>query len=259
MKKTFSVFIIVLYIVVVLATVYHLYTQNSSSPNNINLTNINSAIQIGYNLIYLTIATIVLSIANSQLNKTREATTIQTLSNIDSLLRSDDFLKKRKKLANLVCENGIDKLTKWLTQIKSLPTISTNDSQQIALIKNIFEDVIYQFEFIGYYHSKKIFSIEDVYQLFSIEIQQYWLLMEKLCFIEYLRNNKHNPIPDYYDKFEDLFKSTIKQEIKNKMSSFERIFLIFYSCGYYNYQQITSIEQKRKVIDQFLFEERNLI
>lgn len=221
------------------------------------LTSTNSAVQIGYNILYLIIALSVLLVAYYQLTKTREATTIQTLSTIDNYIRSDSFLVKRKSLAEYVSKNGVNVLSEKLKSHRNKSEKFTEEeSKEIAKIKNIFEDVIYQFEFVGYYYSKGIFNIEDVYQLFSIELQQYWLLMEDLKFIEYLRENKHNPIKDYYDKFEKLFIDTIRQEIRYDLPFFQK----HIHCSETSYKKKTNnlILKKRRILDQFLVEEANL-
>jgi len=278
MKKIISsiLFIILLSIISVIAFKTWQYCDvlksipPSKDGTSIYLVNSNYAVQIGYNIIYLTIALVVLGIAYFQLNKTREATTIQTLINIDYYIRSDDFLKKRRKLAAFVIDNRPENLSKWLNKIKNKKQhdLTTEEVEAISAIKNIFENVIYQFELVGHFYKKGIFSIEDVYQLFSIEIQQYWVLMQKLNFIQYLRENKPNPRKDYYDKFESLFHDTIKQEIINDSQLiFKPLLRVYYWFGIYRFFHFfkrknrisTLIKQNEDIIHQFLSEEKTLL
>jgi uncharacterized membrane protein len=273
MKKVvitlFLIFIIIVAIIILPPIIVHIYSEYPlSAKDSASLSSSSYEMQIAYNIIYLSIAVIVLLVAYFQLTKTREANTIQTLNNIDNYLKSSDFLNKRKKLAEYVLKEQVDILSNWLNDIKSKTSLTNDESQKMAVIKNTFEDVIYQFEFIAYYYAKKIFSLEDVYQLFSIEIQQYWVLMYKLRFIEYLRNNNPSPRKDYYDKFERLFNDTLKQELIHDASYFLRPLLrCYYWSGLYKifyYLKKTNniyilTNQNISLIPKFLVEEKNLI
>lgn len=269
MKKNFSIILIIIVIAIVirqLPAIVHFYLQ-CCSPSKISssLSSINEAVQIGYSIIYIIIAVVVLLVAYFQLDKTREATTIQTLVNLDYYIRSDDFLMKRKKLADIISINGLSHINVWLGKIKPGNEL-VEEGESLAALKNIFESVIYQFELIGHFYKKHIFSIEDVYQLFSIEIQNYWILMSEIGYIRYLRENESE---DFYDKFENLFNDTLKQEIINdapntvfkyflKLYYWTRTYRIFY---FFKTRNKTSIlmENIKKKIPLFLKEEKNLI
>lgn len=277
MKKIAILVFWLLFILIILNIIsitIRLYWNYTFQPaNNIhNLSNINSAVQIGYNIIYLIVATTVLAVAYFQLDKTRIATTIPTLINIDKDIRSDDFLKKRKKLAEVILINEVATLKSWLEKFNSASTPDIEDVEQLACIKNIFEAVIYEFELIGHFYKKSIFSIEDVYQLFSIEIQNYWILMSEVGYIKYLRENEHI---DYYDKFQNIFDDILKQEIINQHSNlllkywlkfyyWSRMYRIFYKEEFYvfgkkrNKISLITLNIEKK-IPLFLKEEKNLI
>src|SRR5258708_4958095 len=115
-KKVFwLVFIIAALVLIALPKIIHLYLNYFyyCETGESKLTSTNAAVQIGYNIIYLLIALSVLLIAYYQLSKTRESTTIQTLSNIDNYIRSDGFIKKRKNLAKYILQIGINDLAKF--------------------------------------------------------------------------------------------------------------------------------------------------
>jgi len=242
-----------------------------SQTNQNILSSTNNVVQIGYSIINLIIAIIIVIVAYDQLNKTRVATTVQTLIDLDSYIRSDAFLKKRKKTADTILINGLDNLKVWLEKIKPENEL-TEEIEKLSIIKNIFESVIYQFELVGHFYKNHVFSIEDVYQLFSIEIQNYWVLMSRIGYINYLRENEHK---DYYDKFENLFKDTLKQEIINDTSNpilkyflkfyyWSRIYELFYKKKFYLFSKRKNkfsllTENIEKKIVLFLQEEKNLI
>jgi uncharacterized membrane protein len=263
--------IVVIAIIAIIRTVIRLYLHHSGTQTpNANLADINLAVQIGFNIVYLIVAVVALFVAYVQINKTRESNTVQTLSNIDNNLKSNNFLEKRKKLAELVLTKKVDALSDWLKALTQKENLDENESNEIAIINNTFQAVIYEFEYIAYNYKKNIFSIEDVYQLFSIEIQQYWVLMDKLCFIEYLRQNKNNPRKDYFDKFESLFLDTIKQEIINDsdklIKPFLKVYYWFdiYRLFYYLFKKRKHridalIKENQAMINQFLIEEKSLM
>ena len=87
------------------------------------------------------------------------------------------------------------------------------------IVKNKFEAIAYEFEILGYYYKKGIYSPEDIYELFSYELQQYWLLFSKIGLIDWLKNKERGGDDDLYDKFENLFNSIIRYEISHKSKS----------------------------------------
>lgn len=112
------------------------------------------------------------------------------------------------------------------------------------------------------------FIPEDIYELFSYDLQRYWILMEEIGFIHYLRYNKIDGEDDFYNKLEILFVDTLKQECINKASKFRKSFLkiyyrfdlykIFYwLLGKFNRKGniIKMREHKQTKILQFLSEE----
>jgi hypothetical protein len=275
LKKFVFILLILLVTISIVVTVvgldklYLLHSLSTKDNASAYLTNLDSTVQVGYNIVYLILAIVVLLVAFSQLDKTREATTIQTLSNIDNNLKSDAFLRKRKALAEFILRNDFNNLSDWLKKLKAKNKLTLQDETAIAFTKNIFESVIYEFEFIAYYYKKGIFGIEDIYQLFSIEIQLYWILMQKLHFVEYLRSNKLNPRQDYYDKFESLFLDTLIQEIIESNSKWRLFVKIYYRSSLYKFfyktlrkknnhiSKLTSTIEK--TLSGFLIEEKNLI
>lgn len=272
MKKFIVVIFFILFVLAVFAlpNIVHLYLRYFSfgTVGQDALSTTNTAIQIGYNILYLIIALAVLLVAYYQLSKTRESNVIQNLNNIDNYLKSGDFLKKRQKLAQYLLDNDLHELSEWIKTIIPKKHLTTEESEKISITKNVFEGVIYQFELIAYYYTKRIFDIEDIYQLFSIEIQQYWVIMDKLNFIEYLRKNHQHPRKDYYDKFEILFNDTLKQEIINESNWFSKTFLkIFYWTilhRIYNHLKKKNsmqnlINLNKNIITNFLNEEKNLV
>lgn len=264
-----ATYVVYVYIAPFLTYLYSQRFSVSQTKQEI-LSSTNNAVQIVYNVLNLIIAIIIIAVAYDQLKKTRDATTVQTLINIDYYLRSDDFLKKRKKLANLISVNGLDELKTWLGKIESKK--SPEEADNLAIIKNIFESVIYQFELIGHFYKNKIFSIEDVYQLFSIEVQNYWVLMSEVGYIKYIRENESQ---DFYDKFENLFYDTLKQEIINEYNNFllKSFFKFYYWSNAYKFfyegelylfikvdNRISLLSKNiRKRVDLFLIEEKNII
>jgi len=274
MKKL--IFGVILIIAVSVACLLYLKNNTASgaaSIPNIYLTTLNYAVQIGYNILYLIVALAVLYVANHQLNKTREATTIQTLTNIATTLKSEPYFKNRTALAVFILGKGKDNcgvfhLKIRLDELKELSMTNEIQSEEIAIIKNKFEAVIYDFEILSYYHKKGIYSIEDIYQLFSYEIQRFWLLVTHLGFIDYLRYNKANGEDDFYDKFEALFDHTIKYEIikagglKFSDRLFYKVFSIdrLFKCERRSMTKKIVELKKRKAgtLDIFLLEEKHL-
>ena len=242
-------------VIIIFAFTYFLFPSTYSE--NI-LSVFNSKVQIIYDAIYLLIAVLVLWVANNQLGKTREATTIQTLTNISSTFTSDQFIKKRKQLANFILKKenseiggGIAILKNWLQNLETKEQLNNHEIQQITYLKNTFQIVIDEFETLAYYYKKRIFSIEDIYQLFSYDLQRYWILIEEIGFIHYLRFNKIDSEEDFYNKFENLFVDTLKQECINKASKFGKPFLkIYYWFNLYKifYRLLKKFNRKGKII-----------
>jgi hypothetical protein len=261
-------------VIITVPFIAHLYLHyfSFSEANQDILASTNNAVQIGYNIAYLIIAIIVLLVAYNQLSKTREATTIQTLINLDYYIRSDEFLKKRKKLADIILTNELENLKDWLGKFHPRKKLTDEEMESIAIVKNIFESVIYQFELIGHFYKKRVFTIEDVYQLFSIEIQNYWVLMTETGYIKYLREHESE---DFYDKFQDLFNDTLKQELINespnllfkyfsKLYYWTGLYTIFYQRDFYlllkTHNKMSCLIDDIKAKTQlFLIEEKNLI
>jgi hypothetical protein len=258
--------------------VVSLYTGHSSSSienPNTYLTNVNYAVQICFNIIYLILAIAILGIAYFQLNKTAKATTIQTLIELDSYIRSDGFLVKRRKIGEIISVNGLENLKVWIEKFNTKDGLKNEENSEIenlAFVKNVFESVIYEFELIGHFYKSHVFTIDDVYQLFSIEVQNYWILMSEIGYIKYLRENESE---DFYDKFENLFNDTLKQEIINDSSNLliKEILKFYYWTGTYkifykkqcylwlktNNKMAILSESIKKKIPLFIKEEKNLI
>jgi len=269
MKKIFPW--IALIFVLTICYIYYQYQNNKC-----NLSDLNYAIQIGYNIFYLSIAIAVVYVANNQINKTREATTIQGLTDIANNLKSNDYYKKRQKLADFIINKGRDNSNQYVLKVQLnefTKLIEFNDIQreEISKIKNIFEDVIYDFAILSYLYSKKrIYSIDDIYFLFSYEVQRFWILAVELGYIDFIRNNIVDGESDFYEGLELLFKETIKYELKvtNKIGivnkiiyykhlRFDRLFRI--ERNSFQTKMDIIIEKKRKNIDLFLLEENNLV
>jgi len=274
MKKI--IFGVTLLLILILVIHFLVVRNNLTSYNNTPnafLTTINYAVQIEYNISYLIIALVVLFIAESQLNKTREATTIQTLTNIATNLKSEYYLKNRVELAKFISDKGKDHcgnfiLRNHLKELKELEITDEDQNIEIAIIKNKFESVIYDFEILGYYLEKGIYNKEDIYQLFSYEIEYFWVLVTHLGFIDYLRFNKKNGEEDFYDKFEALFNCTLKHEVlkSNNLNFSDKLFYklsidkIFQSESKNVSKAILTLQEKRQSsIDIFLCEEKYLL
>jgi len=268
---------IVIAVGAIIITVKNSYIAHSSASTenpNAFITTVNYAVQIGFNIVYLILAAVVLAVAYFQLDKTVKATTIQTLIQLDTYIRSDEFLIKRKKVGEIVLANELVNMRSWVERFNPESNSIKKEKGEIedlAFVKNIFESVIYEFELIGHFYKSHIFSIEDVYQLFSIEVQNYWVLMSEIGYIKYLRENESE---DFYDKFENLFIDTLKQEIINGSPFFLKYFFkIYYWTGlykmFYKGEIYRLLETKNKLatlsenikerIPLFLEEEENLI
>ena len=276
MRKIIIIFLVGLAMVVGLAIVFSVlcFLFHKTCTQNA-LTELNAKVQIIYNISYLVIGILVLFVAYNQLNKTREATTIQTLTNISNTFTSDQFLIKRKKLANFILQqenseigSGIAILRNWLQNLEIKVELNNDEIKKITYIKNTFQIVIDEFETIAYYYKKRIFSIEDIYELFSYDLQRYWILVEEIGFIHYLRYNKINGENDFYNKLEILFVDTLKQECINKASIYRKYFLeIYYWFELYKMfywllrkfnrkGNITKMREHKQIkISQFLSEE----
>ena len=201
----------------------NLPSSSTQSPN-INLTTINYAFQIGYDICYLLIMVVLLLVAYYQLNKTKEATTISSLTVVAEKLNRADMRQNRKQLAELILANAQDKLnplnnnriTEWFKNIpkKKERNLSEQEIIEIAIVKNRFEAVAYEFEILGYYYKNKIYSLQDIYELFSYELQRYWLLFEQIGLMQYLRDKEKGGESDFYNKFQKLFEDSMEHEIK---------------------------------------------
>lgn len=265
MKKLFILLFILLILLIVTGVSFQYLHCRYKGINNFNdhLTPINYLVQILYNIGYFIIACVVLFIAYDQLNKTREATTIQTLTNIANNLKSDDYFKRRKALASFILNIGKDAegrylLKDMLEELRGVSNLDEEQTQKIAIIKNKFEAVIYDFEVLGYYHEKNIFSIEAIYELFSYEIQHYWILIGHLGYVNYLRTNKLNGEGNYYNKFHKIYRLGVKSEIRDRVKCIN--ILCKKEKKQLFYKQAREILKKRNdSIDLFLYEEMNLI
>ena len=225
MKKLFLLFIPLLLVIAYTVYLYLNHNTTSCSSPNDYLGTLSYAVQIGYNICYLIIALAVLIIANYQLNRTREATTIPSLTGVSEKINGVYIRQKRKELAELILANSSDnldplknnRLTDWLNDIPNTNQrkLSENEIRELAVVKNKFEVVAYEFEILGYYHENKIYSANDIYELFSYELQRYWLLFEAIGFIKYLRDKTKGGEHDFYNKFEKLYNASINHEITN--------------------------------------------
>lgn len=230
------------------------YPSTSLSTPNIKLTTIYYATQIGYNFLYSFIALAVLIIAYYQLNKTREATTITSLTNAAEKLNEVYMLQKRKELAEHILSNANDKLypldgNKLKNLFKEIPK-TYEEMIEIAITKNKFETVAYQFEILGYYYKKNVYKIADIYELFSYELQRYWLLFEKIGLIKYLRDKEKNGEETFYKNFEELFNVSLKFEI-----------LVEKKSWFWNRKKKIESLKNEKIakLGLFLIEESNII
>lgn len=282
MKKIISILVLSLLIISVIWFCFQLYlNHNSSSNSNSNnyLGNINYVVQIGYNLCYLIIAIVVLYVAYDQLSKTREATNIQALNSVFNNFKSDEFYKKRKRLAHFIINEGKDNcgvyhLRVKLSNYEDLENYDEKTQKEISNIKNHFEDVIYEFVPISYFfRKKKIYRIEDIYFLFSYEIQRYWITVKHLGYIEFVRKNRVSGEHDFYKGLESLFYETLIQEVKEgdgyasipfiEKIIYSRLFRLDSKFGIEGKKitaLITDIEKRKSnSIDLFLLEESLLL
>lgn len=189
--------------------------------NSYSLPSLNLIFQIGFNIIYLVIASIVAYIAYSQLKKTRESTNIQSLHAVLNRYNSNEMMEKRVEFANMLTKEGSftqkkEKLKEefaiWTE--KTIVELTNEDIKSIAKFRAQIEPIIDEFEIIGYFKKRGIYSLSDIYQLFSSELQRYWLLLEEIGYIEYLRTNKASiGEKDLYEEFQKLFENCIGFEI----------------------------------------------
>lgn len=278
MKKIFPwLFLISLIIVAILISI-SLYSSHhdfdKGNPNDF-LASINYAVQIAYNLSYFIIAVAVLVIAYSQINKTREATTIQTLTKTATKLTSKGYFKRRRELAEFILSKGKNDCGNYhikveLEDLKNLSEWNDSQKEQVAIIKNKFEAVLYDLVIPSYYsRRKKIYNIEDIYFLFSYEVQRFWILAKELGYIDFIRFNKIDGENDFYKGVEILFKETLKHEIKKEkdISFYDKIFYCklfrfdrLFNCERNKFIKSVNLleERKTKNIDLFLLEEKNL-
>ena len=204
--------VILLGIIFILSTLLYCYNNTSSTCNpNTYLSTINIAIQIFYNASYIVIAVFVLDVAVEQIKKTRESTNIQSLHNVLNRFNSKEMRKYRCNLAKYILNYEGDFENKISLLKSDIDSRFNKDKIKASYFKNIIESVIYEFEVLGYFKEKNIYELNDVYQLFSYEFQNYWLLAENIGYIDYLRGISN----DFYDKFENLFKESISYEIYN--------------------------------------------
>jgi len=156
-------------------------------------------------------------VGSLQLRKILEANNLQALEALYNQYMSPSFVVKRKRLASLILNFEYEDKK----GILALQTFFSNEKDreasgaQLSVIKNQFEDVIYLFQKIGYYSLKKhLFSIDDVYILFSYEILRYWILVEGyIGYVSFLRYNSVNGENDFYKSFEAIFYKMVIQQI----------------------------------------------
>ncbi|MEO6812331.1 MAG: hypothetical protein ABI172_00255, partial [Ginsengibacter sp.] len=120
-----------------------------------------------------------------------------------SLTKEDTFTQKKEELK--------EKFGIWTK--KTIDKLTIEDKKAIAKFRAQIEPIIYEFEIIGYFKDRGIYSLSDIYQLFSFELQRYWLLIEEIGYFKYLRTNKANGEKDLYLEFEKLYENCIGFEI----------------------------------------------
>ena len=269
MKLVIRIIITILLLILLLCSIYYSYTLYVfyviMNNDNTHLGYLNSIVQIGYNLCYFIIAITVVIIANNQINKTREATSIQSLTDFANTLKSDKFLNKRKNLSELILENSNNRtnpleannLINYFENnciLTSKDIVVEKDLVELAQIKNIMEAVAYEFELLGHYYKKKIYKRNDIYELFSYELQRYWIVFEKLGFIDFLNDRKRGGETGYYDKFKKMYYATLRHEIILEIP-FYKFWKYFFLKKLINEKE----NEKYKQIGIFVIEENNII
>ena len=278
MRRTAQFLIFLVFAALIIWVASRLYYDNTATTQNISpnitLTHWNYVVQIVYNVSYLLVAIIVLAVANSQLNKTRDATSIQALNAILDNLKGARGVEKRRNLAKFILAQGegekaIAKIKDRLEELSAKAELSDKEDLEIAYVKNVCEAVIYEFEILSFYYKRGIYNLNDIYELFSYEIQRYWLLMEKLGFIKYIRENVRDGEHDFYNKFEWLFNHTLKKEIIVGADC-KAVSWVYYQSGLYLIGDwlisffgcksgLCSLrERKERTVAQFLLEEVGL-
>ncbi len=159
-------------------------------------------------------------VALIQLKKTRDATNSDSLNEYIKFFRSKEMSDNRKKLANYIKDEGYEdnkdsKIKTKLAKLKNETCYNQIDREWISNTKNVIENVIYNFEILGFFTmNKKIYSPNDTYQLFSYEIQQYWVLLNDfLGYIDFIRTNEFSGEKDLYVKFENVFYKMMVLEV----------------------------------------------
>jgi hypothetical protein len=215
------------------------------------------------------VTTFLVIVGWSQLRKIRESNNLQALEALYNQYMSLSFVRKRKRLAQFVSNFEFGG-QKGLSAIKSFFDVQNTSNifnEDIPKIKNHFEDVIYLFQKIGYYSlTKKLFSLDDVYMLFSYEIQRYWILVEsKIGYVSFLRNNNLNGENDFYKSFEEIFYKMIVYQIISQDNQMDCSQQNWYKC--YSIEDIKINDKCRDEIGkietelnvkEFLLEEINL-
>lgn len=215
------------------------------------------------------VTTFLVIVGWSQLRKIRESNNLQALEALYNQYVSSSFVKKRKRLVQFIrhFEFGGQKGIGAMKSFFDVQNASDTFNEEIPKIKNHFEDVIYFFYKIGYYAlTKKLYSVDDVYVLFSYEIQRYWILVEyEIGYVSFLRNNALNGEKDFYKSFEAIFYKMIICQIISQDNQMDTIQKDWYKC--YSVEDIKNNERCRAEIrkiqtelnvKEFFLEEINL-
>lgn len=149
----------------------------------------------------LALATILLILVGySQLEKLNTYNNMQALFESESEWKTDEFKKKRKSMVSL-----LKPFLESPTKLDDLPKDDWNKIMTTA------EDVFDYFEVVSYYAlSKKMYTVDDIYECYGYFIKYYWLLCFETSYISNVK--KRTGKPDMYPYFKKMFDTLINAE-----------------------------------------------
>ncbi|MGA2527509.1 MAG: hypothetical protein ABSF79_12980 [Smithellaceae bacterium] len=179
----------------------------------------------------LALATILLILVGySQLEKLNTYNNMQALFESEREWKTDEFKKKRKNMVSL-----LKPFLEYPTKLDDLPKDEWNKIMTTA------EDVFDYFDVVSYYAlSKKMYTIDDIYECYGYFIKYYWLLCSETNYISNVKERTGKQ--DMYPNFKVMFDTLMKVEKKKfKKESVQKVIH----------------EAKSRLVD-FIHEEENL-
>jgi hypothetical protein len=155
---------------------------------------------------------------------------MQALFESEREWKTDEFKKKRKNMVSL-----LKPFLEYPTKLDDLPKDEWNKIMTTA------EDVFDYFDVVSYYAlSKKMYTIDDIYECYGYFIKYYWLLCSETNYISNVKERTGKQ--DMYPNFKVMFDTLMKVEKKKfKKESVQKVIH----------------EAKSRLVD-FIHEEENL-